>query len=55
MARHGLHFLDDLDTTEAKEVEREGAQDREALALVSNILDLFGVLGLDDFDLDPAF
>jgi hypothetical protein len=55
MARRGLRFLDDLDAAEVKEAEREGAQDREAPAPVSDILDLPGVLGLDDFDLDLAF
>ena len=55
MARRGLYFLDNLDTTEARETEREEAQDREVPAPVSDILDLPGVLGLDDFDPDPAF
>jgi hypothetical protein len=55
MARRGLRFLDDLDAAEAKETEREEAQDREAPAPVSDVLDLPGVLGLDDFDPDPAF
>ena len=55
MARRGLRFLDNLDTAEAKETEWEEAQDREAPAPVSDILDLSGILGLDDFDPDPAF
>jgi hypothetical protein len=55
IARHGLCFLNDLDVIEVKEVKREGAQDHEVFALVFNILDLFNVLGLDDFNLDLAF
>ena len=55
IARCGLRFLDDLDAAEAKEAEREGAQDREAPAPVSDILDLSDILGLDDFDSDLAF
>ena len=55
MACRSLYFLDNLDTTEAKETKREEVQDREVPAPVSDILNLSGVLGLDDFNPDPAF
>ena len=55
MARRSLRFLDDLDITEAKEAGREEAQDREVPTPVSDILDLPDILGLDDFNPDPAF
>ena len=55
MAHYDLRFLDNLNTTEIKETEREEAQDREAPAPVSDILDLPGILGLDNFNPDPAF
>jgi hypothetical protein len=55
MACRGLRFLDNLDAAETKEAKREEAQDREAPAPVSDILDLPNVLGLDDFDPDLAF
>ncbi len=52
MARCSLCFLDKLDAAEAKELE---ARDCEAPALISNILDLPNILGLDDFNLNLAF
>ena len=55
IARYGLRFLNNLDTTEAKETEREEIQDCEVPAPVSDILDLPGILDLDDFDPDPVF
>jgi multidrug resistance efflux pump len=55
MARRGLCFLDELDAAEAKESEEREARDREIPAPVSDVLDLPSILGLDDFDPDPAF
>lgn len=55
MARYGLRFLDDLDTAEVKEVGREEVQDRDVPTPVSDILDLSGILGLNNLDPDPAF
>ena len=55
MAWRGLRFLDDLDAVETKESEEKEAQNHEIPAPISDILDLSGVLGLDEFDPDPAF
>jgi hypothetical protein len=40
---------------EVKESKEKEAQSREALALIFNVLDLLGVLGLDKFNLDLNF
>jgi hypothetical protein len=55
MAHYSLHFLDNLDTTKAKETEREEAQDHEAPAPISDILDLPDILDLDNFNPDLVF
>ncbi len=55
MARYSLHFLDKLDTAEAKEVAEKEALSRKTPLLVSNIINLPGILGLNNFNLDPIF
>ena len=55
MARCGLRFLNDLDTTKAKETGEKNTPDHEVPIPVSDILDLSGILDLDDFDPDLAF
>ncbi len=55
MARYSLHFLDNLDIAEAKEVAEKEVPSRKTPPLISNIINLSNILGLDDFDLDPAF
>ena len=55
MARYNLRFLNDLDITEIKETGRGEVQDCEVPAPISNILDLSGILGLDNFNPNPVF
>ncbi len=55
MAYHGLYFLDELDTAEAKEVVEKEALGQKTPPLVSNIINLSSILGLDNFNLDPIF
>ena len=55
MARYGLHFLNNLDATEVKEAGEKNTPDHEVPIPVSDILDLSGILDLDNFNPDPAF
>ena len=52
---YSLRFLDKLDIAEAKESEEREARDREIPAPVSDVLDLPSILGLNNFNPDPAF
>ncbi len=55
MARHSLHFLNKLDTAEAKEAAEKEASSQKTSPLVSDIVNLPSILGLNDFNPDPVF
>jgi hypothetical protein len=55
MARYGLCFLDKLDAAEAKEMAEKEAWSYKTPPLVSNIVNLPSILGLDDFNPNPTF
>ncbi len=55
MARRGLYFLDELDAAEAKEATEKEASSRKTPPLVSNMVNLPSILGLNNFNPDPAF
>ncbi len=55
MARYGLHFLDELDAAKAKEVAEKEAPSQKTPPPVSDIINLPSILGLNNFNPDPAF
>jgi hypothetical protein len=56
MLRQGLKTLDELDKAENKDrLEGERPEGVEAAPASPGAVDLAAVLGLSDFDLDPAF
>jgi hypothetical protein len=55
MAYYGLYFLNELDTAEAKEAAEKEASSRKTPPLISDIVNLPSILGLNDFDPDPIF
>ncbi len=55
MAYCSLCFLDDLDTVKAKELTEKEAPSRVISAPFSNIINLFIILGLNDFNLNLSF
>ncbi len=55
MAYRSLYFLDKLDTTEAKEAAEKEASSQKTPLLVSNVINLPSILGLNNFNPDPIF
>ncbi len=55
MAHYSLCFLDNLNAIEAKELKEKDTQNHKVPTLISNILNLPKILGLDNFNPNPAF
>jgi hypothetical protein len=55
MAYYGLRFLNKLDTAKAKEIAEKEARSQETPTLISNIINLPSILGLNNFNPNPTF
>ena len=55
MAYYNLHFLNNLNVIKVKELIKKEASNRAAFILFFNIINLFIILSLNDFDFDLSF